>query len=90
MKLEREIKVVNKLGLHARAAAKLVSTASSFASHVRLHCEEREADAKSIMSVMMLAAAKGTHVTVATEGEDAESALSAVTKLFADRFGEDE
>ncbi|MDH3694135.1 MAG: HPr family phosphocarrier protein [Gammaproteobacteria bacterium] len=90
MKREREIEVVNKLGLHARAAAKLVSTANGFASQVRLHCEEREADAKSIMSVMMLAAAKGTHVTVATEGDDAETALSAVTELFADKFGEEE
>ncbi len=90
MKLEREIKVINKLGLHARAAAKLVKTANAFASQLQLQCEDREADAKSIMSVMMLAAAKGTQVTIAAEGDDAEHALSAVAELFAERFGEDE
>lgn len=88
--LERELRVANRLGLHARAAAKLVSTAGRFSSTVRIERDGKGADAKSIMAVMMLAAGKGTAVTVHTEGDDAVAALEAVAELINDRFGEDE
>lgn len=86
----RTVIIQNKLGLHARAAAKLVSTASAYASSVELRCNEQTADAKSIMAVMMLAASSGTEVTIKTEGNDAESALDALTQLIDERFGEEE
>ena len=88
--LRQEIEIVNKLGLHARAAAKLVATASKFGCDVTLRRGDREANAKSIMRVMMLAASCGTTVEVETRGEDAQAALSAVVDLVADRFGESE
>jgi phosphocarrier protein len=86
----REVDVINRLGLHARAAAKLVGTATRFASALTLAREGRSADAKSIMAVMMLAATRGHTVTLTAEGPDEAEALEAVTQLFADRFGEDE
>lgn len=86
----KELTIVNRLGLHARAAAVLVTTAARFASRVRITREGREADAKSIMAVMMLAAGRGTRVTVSAEGEDEIAALQAIEALIADRFGEDE
>lgn len=86
----REIEVVNRLGLHARAAAKLVGTATRFASALTVVREGRSADAKSIMAVMMLAATRGHTVTISAEGPDESEALDAVAQLFADRFGEDE
>lgn len=86
----REIEVVNRLGLHARAAAKLVGTATRFASALTVVREGRSADAKSIMAVMMLAATRGHTVTITAEGPDESEALDAVAQLFADRFGEDE
>ncbi len=88
--LSREVDVINRLGLHARAAAKLVGTATRFASTFTLGREGRSADAKSIMAVMMLAATRGHTVTLTAEGPDEAEALDAVTQLFADRFGEDE
>lgn len=84
------ITIVNKLGLHARAAAKLVNTASRFRSEVRLRREEREANAKSIMGVMMLAAAKGTEMLLEVEGPDEVEAFRAMKELITDRFGEGE
>lgn len=84
------ITIVNKLGLHARAAAKLVNTASRFRSDVRLKREEREANAKSIMGVMMLAAAKGTEMLLEVEGPDEDEAFRAMKELITDRFGEGE
>lgn len=84
------ITIVNKLGLHARAAAKLVNTASRFRSDVRLKREEREANAKSIMGVMMLAAAKGTEMLLEVEGPDEAEAFRAMKELITDRFGEGE
>lgn len=84
------VEIINKLGLHARAAAKLVKTASVFASDITLERKEQRVSAKSIMGVMMLAASKGTEVTVSAEGEDAVEALDAVVDLINDRFGEDE
>ena len=85
-----ELTIVNKLGLHARASAKLTQVASSFASEVWLSRNGRRVNAKSIMGVMMLAAGKGTSVTVEAEGADADAALRAIRQLFADRFGEGE
>ena len=86
----REVTIVNRLGLHARAAAKLVATASRFGSSVRIERDGRGADAKSIMAVMMLAATRGTQVTLAAEGTDENAAIDALAALIADRFGEDE
>jgi phosphocarrier protein len=85
-----EVEIVNKLGLHARASAKLTQTASRFASQIFLTRNGRRVNAKSIMGVMMLAAGKGSRVTVEAQGEDAEEALRSVLTLIADRFGESE
>ena len=86
----REVTIVNKLGLHARAAAKLVTTASGFAADIRLRRGEREVNGKSIMGVMMLAVSQGTTVELLADGEDADAALDALAALIADRFGEAE
>jgi len=86
----REVTIVNKLGLHARAAAKLVTTASGFAADIRLRRGDREVNGKSIMGVMMLAASQGTAVELLADGEDAGPALEALATLIADRFGEAE
>jgi len=80
----------NKLGLHARASAKLTELASRFQSEVWLTRNGRRVNAKSIMGVMMLAAGKGATVTIETEGADAEAALGAIRALIADKFGEGE
>ena len=85
-----ELTILNKLGLHARASAKLTQVASSFKSEVWLSRNGRRVNAKSIMGVMMLAAGKGASVTVEAEGADADAALRAIRQLFADRFGEGE
>jgi phosphocarrier protein len=85
-----EVTIVNKLGLHARASAKLTQLASGFASEVWLSRNGRRVNAKSIMGVMMLAAGKGASIVVEAEGADAEAALGALRKLIADRFGEEE
>lgn len=85
-----DLEIVNKLGLHARASAKLTQTASRFRSDVWLERNNRKVNAKSIMGVMMLAAAKGATVRVETEGPDADEALRAISELVADKFGEGE
>ena len=85
-----EVEIVNKLGLHARASAKLTQTASGFASEVWLSRNGRRVNAKSIMGVMMLAAGKGSRIVIETEGTDADAALASLAKLVADRFGESE
>jgi phosphocarrier protein len=82
--------IVNKLGLHARASAKLTQVASAFRSDIWLTRNGRRVNAKSIMGVMMLAAGKGSEVAVEADGEDAEQALAAILKLIADKFGEGE
>ena len=86
----RDITIVNRLGLHARAASKFVALASRFQAEIRLRRGNREVNGKSIMGVMMLAAAKGTTVTVQAEGSDAEAALDALEGLVAARFEEAE
>jgi phosphocarrier protein HPr len=88
--LSAELTIVNKLGLHARAAAKLTQVANSFNSDVWLSRNGRRVNAKSIMGVMMLAAGKGASIGVEAEGADAEAALEAMRRLVADKFGEGE
>jgi len=85
-----EAEIVNKLGLHARASAKLTQTASAFSSEVWLSRNGRRVNAKSIMGVMMLAAGKGSRIVIEAEGQDADTALSAILALIAERFGEEE
>ena len=87
---KRQIKVVNKLGLHARASAKLTQLASSFKSQVFIAREARRVNAKSIMGVMMLAAGMGSTVELEADGPDEAEAIEAIGKLFADKFGEGE
>jgi phosphocarrier protein HPr len=82
--------IVNKLGLHARAAAKLTHLASGFRSEIWISRSGRRVNAKSIMGVMMLAAGQGSMVVLEADGADAEAALTAITKLIAERFGEGE
>ncbi len=85
-----EVEIVNRLGLHARAAAKLTHVAGGFQCEIWISRSGRRVNAKSIMGVMMLAAGKGSKVKLDAEGEDADAALAALTKLIADRFGEGE
>ena len=85
-----ELTIANKLGLHARAAAKLTQLASRFAAEVWLTRNGRRVNAKSIMGVMMLAAGKGSMVSIEIDGSDADAALQAMVKLIAGKFGEDE
>lgn len=87
--LERELIVSNRLGLHARATAKLVQLLSGFRANATLMAKGREVNAKSIMGVMLLAAGQGTPVTVRVDGEDEAAALDAVAALFDRRFDED-
>lgn len=87
---EESITIINKLGLHARAAGKLVETTSRFSCDITIEKDGRNVDGKSIMAMMMLAAGKGTDITVKTNGEDEEEAIKAVLALINDRFGEDE
>jgi len=88
--IKRDVKIVNKLGLHARASAKLTQTASKFASGVWIARNGRRVNAKSIMGVMMLAAGLGSSVELETDGADEAAAMEAIEKLFADKFGESE
>ncbi len=88
--LEREVQIVNKLGLHARASAKLTQTAARFASDIWLARDGRRVNGKSIMGVMMLAAAKGTTLKLTVDGPDEQEAMAALTTLIADKFGEEQ
>lgn len=88
--LEREIEIVNKLGLHARASAKLTQTAGQFQSEVWLARNGRRVNGKSIMGVMMLAAAKGTTLRIDVDGPDEAAAMAALVALIEDKFGEGE
>lgn len=87
--ITQKVEVLNVLGLHARAAAKLVQTAEAFYSRISLDNGELEANAKGIMSLMMLAAVPGTVLTLTVEGDDEEQATAAIVQLFNDRFGEE-
>ncbi|HEU0189579.1 MAG TPA: HPr family phosphocarrier protein [Gallionella sp.] len=88
--MRQDAMIINKLGLHARASAKLTQLASRFKSEVMLSRGERRVNAKSIMGVMMLAAAKGTSISIETNGEDEADAMQALLKLINDCFGEGE
>jgi phosphocarrier protein HPr len=85
-----EIEIVNRLGLHARASAKLTQLASNYQCEVWMSRNGRRVNAKSIMGVMMLAAAKGTTVVIETSGADEDEAMAALLALIRDRFGESE
>lgn len=86
--LQQTTTIVNKLGLHARAAAKFVTQASLFDSEVLLKRNDREVNGKSIMGVMMLAAAKGSEVELIIDGEDESQAMQSLLELIENRFGE--
>jgi phosphocarrier protein HPr len=88
--LHREAEIVNKLGLHARASAKLTQLAGQFAAEIWIARNGKRVNAKSIMGVMMLAAAKGATVHIEADGPDEEAAITALTGLIADYFGEGE
>ncbi|MEH6585640.1 MAG: HPr family phosphocarrier protein [Halioglobus sp.] len=88
--IETQITIINKLGLHARAAAKFVSCTSAYSSDIRAGKDGNLVDAKSIMSVMMLAAGKGTVLDLKVEGADEEAALAALVTLIENRFDEAE
>jgi phosphocarrier protein len=88
--IRKQVQIVNKLGLHARAAAKFVTCASAFSSNVQVEREGRRVNGKSIMGVMMLAAAQGTTILLEIQGEDEESAYAALERLIGNRFGEGE
>lgn len=86
---QRDVEIVNKLGLHARPSARLTQLASGFKSNVFMSRNGRRVNAKSIMGVMMLAAAKGTTVTLETEGEDEAEAMDVLANLISSGFGEE-
>ncbi len=88
--LQREVEIINKLGLHARASAKLTQTAGRFQASIWVARNGRRVNAKSIMGVMMLAAAMGSKITVEADGPDEAQAMEAVTGLIAARFEESE
>ena len=87
--VEKEVEIVNRLGLHARAAAKLVHLTSRYTSQVWLTKDGEEVDAKSILGILLLAAAQGSSVNVKCVGDDEQEAIQAIEQLFADRFDED-
>ena len=86
--LQREVEIVNKLGLHARASAKLTQLAARYQSDVQMSRNGRRVNAKSIMGVMMLAAGKGSKVVIETDGPDETDAMDAIVSLIGDLFGE--
>ena len=88
--IKKEVSIINKLGLHARAAARLVKLASQFNSKIEIERLGKRINGKSIMGVMLLAAAQGSTITLHINGEDEQQALESLEKLIADRFYEDE
>ena len=88
--VSKTAQIINKLGLHARASAKLTQVASAYGCEIWLTRSGRRVNAKSIMGVMMLAAGKGSSVTIEAEGADADAALAALLQLIGDKFGEGE
>jgi phosphocarrier protein len=88
--LSKKITIINKLGLHARAAAKLVQTASTYDSEVTVKHNGKEVSGKSIMGIMMLAASKGNTIDIIVSGKDEKEAMDAVINLISDKFGEKE
>ncbi len=90
MSINKNIAIINKLGLHARAAAQLVQLASGFTSHIEIEKDNRRVNGKSIMGVMMLAAGQGSVITLYTNGEDEEESMKKIEALINNRFNEDE
>lgn len=90
MKVSEKLPIVNKLGLHLRAAAELVKVANKFESSVFIHHGLQNVNAKSLMGLMTLAAAKGTELEFAVDGDDAKEAMAAIKQLLANKFGEKE
>lgn len=88
--IKRDITIINKLGLHARAAAKLASTAGQFSAKVQVRNSQSAVDGKSVMSLMLLAAGRGTVLEICTEGPDEEAAIEAIETLIGNRFDEEE
>ncbi len=88
--IDKELQIINKLGLHARAAAKFVTTASRYTSDIQVERKGQLVNGKSIMGIMMLAASLGTSITLHIQGDDEQAAVDALETLLADRFGEAE
>lgn len=88
--VSKELTIVNKLGLHARAASKLAQLCQNFTAKITLELENKSADANSIMAIMLLAGGQGKTVKVTAQGQDAEQALAAISKLICDKFDESE
>jgi phosphocarrier protein HPr len=88
--LRQEIEIINKLGMHARAAAKFVTLAQTFASEIKVFKDSKEVNGKSIMGIMMLAAAKGTMIELVVDGEDETSAMQQLIELINNKFDEPE
>ncbi|MFA6037658.1 MAG: HPr family phosphocarrier protein [Legionellales bacterium] len=86
--IKEQTLIINKLGLHARAAAKLVACSARFESEVTLHCKGKSANAKSIMAVMMLAASQNTEIEINVDGADEKDAMDAIIELIKNKFGE--
>lgn len=89
MVVKKELLIVNRLGLHARAAAQLVKAANQFSSEIIIEKDDEQVNAKSIMGILMLAAVCGSRITVSIDGEDAEDAMSTIEEMVNDGFGED-
>ena len=87
--LKKNVVIINKLGLHTRAAARFVETAAAYQADIRVKAGDKTVDGKSIMGLMMLAAAKGTNVELAVHGKDEERAVTALVRLIENRFGEE-
>ena len=87
--VSREVDVVNRLGMHARAAAKFVHLATTYEAHVRVGRDNREMDGKSIMGILLLAAARGSTITISADGADEKDAVAALVALVQTGFGED-
>ena len=90
MQLSKEVEIINKLGMHARAAAKFVQLATRFESNIDLERDNKRVNGKSIMGVMMLAASKGCFITIHADGEDANKSIEVLEELINNRFDEDE
>lgn len=90
MRIEKQVKIVNKLGLHARAATQLVQLANTFQASITLSKENKSADANSVLGLMMLESHQGEMVTIVSDGVDADLAFEAIRALIADKFHEDE
>ena len=89
MVVTKELSIINRLGLHARAAAQFVKTANQYSSEITIEKEGEQVNAKSIMGILMLAAACGSRITVTIDGDDAETAMKSIEEMVNDGFGED-